>query len=78
MRVMIDTNILVSALLFPSQQMNALMYKIMMEYQLVLSSYVIDELLDITSFAVTAASLSTQTPGGMPSVPDEDDVLKMM
>ena len=48
MRVMIDTNVLVSALLFPSQKMDKLMYKITMEYQLVLSSYVVEELLNVT------------------------------
>lgn len=47
MRVMIDTNILISALLFPSQQMNTLIYKITTEHQLVLSSYVVDELLNV-------------------------------
>jgi len=47
MRVMIDTNILISVLLFPSQQMNALIYKITTEHQLVLSSYVVDELLNV-------------------------------
>jgi len=44
---MIDTNILISALLFPSQRMNTLIYKITTEYQLVLSSYVVDELLNV-------------------------------
>ena len=34
MRVMIDTNVLVSALLFPSNQMNMLFYKITTEHQL--------------------------------------------
>lgn len=48
MRVMIDTNILISALLFPSQQMKALIFKITTEYQLVLSSYIVDELLNVT------------------------------
>ncbi|WP_188397656.1 putative toxin-antitoxin system toxin component, PIN family [Sporomusa sp. GT1] len=47
MRVMIDTNVLISALLFPSQPMNTLIYKIMMEHELVLSSYVVDELLNV-------------------------------
>jgi putative PIN family toxin of toxin-antitoxin system len=47
MRVMIDTNILISVLLFPSQQMNTLIYRITTEHQLVLSSYVIDELLNV-------------------------------
>jgi len=48
MRVMFDTNILVSALLFPSERMNQLLYKIITDYRLVLSSYVIDELLEVT------------------------------
>ena len=48
MRVMIDTNVLVSVLVFPSQQMGALMYKITSEHQLVLSSRVVDELLNVT------------------------------
>jgi len=45
---MIDTNVLISALLFPSQQMNNLIYIITTEHQLVLSSYVVDELLNVT------------------------------
>ena len=48
MRVMIDTNILISALLFPSEHMNTLINKITTRYSLVLSSYVVDELLDVT------------------------------
>jgi len=39
MRVMIDTNVLISALLLPSKQMNTLFYKVATEHQLVLSSY---------------------------------------
>jgi len=45
---MIDTNVLILALLFPSQQMNKLIYIITTEHQLVLSSYVVDELLNVT------------------------------
>jgi len=45
MRVMIDTNVLISALLFPSERLNTLFYKITTEHRLVLSSYVIEELL---------------------------------
>jgi putative PIN family toxin of toxin-antitoxin system len=48
MRVMIDTNVLLSVLLFPGQRMNALIEKITTEHQLVLSSYVVDELLNVT------------------------------
>lgn len=48
MRVMIDTNVLISAFLFPSQHMNTLIYKITMEHHLILYSYVVDELLNVT------------------------------
>jgi len=36
------------------------------------------ELAEIVEFAVTAASLSTQKPGGIPSVPEESEVIAMM
>jgi len=45
---MLDTNVLVSALLFPGQKMNTLMEKVTTDYQLVLSSYIVDELFDVT------------------------------
>jgi len=45
---MIDTNVLLSALVFPSVKMNELIYKIVTKHTLVLSSYVIDELLEVT------------------------------
>ena len=48
MRVMIDTSVLVSALLFPGQTINAMMKKVTSEHSLVLPSYVIDELMDVT------------------------------
>ncbi len=48
MRVMTDTNVLISALLFPSTQMNKLMYKIITEHRLVLSSCILEELLNVT------------------------------
>ena len=47
MRVMVDTNILISALIFPGQRTEALLCKIVTDYRLVLSSYVIDELFDV-------------------------------
>lgn len=43
MRVMLDTNVLISALLFPSKQMDVLFEKIVANHTLVLSSYVINE-----------------------------------
>lgn len=48
MRIMIDTNVIFSALLFPSERMNLLMHKITTEHQLVLSSYIVEELLAVT------------------------------
>jgi putative PIN family toxin of toxin-antitoxin system len=45
---MIDTNILISAILFPSPRMDRLMQRITTAYKLVLSSYVVEELLNVT------------------------------
>ena len=47
MRVMLDTNILVSAIIFPNDRMDSLICKASIDNQLVLSSYIIDELFDI-------------------------------
>lgn len=44
MRIMLDTNVLISALLFPGVKMDAMMNYIFTHHQLVLSSYVVDEL----------------------------------
>ena len=41
---MLDTNVLLSALLFPNTKMNSIMNYIFTHHQLVLSSYVVDEL----------------------------------
>ncbi|MGN0483745.1 MAG: putative toxin-antitoxin system toxin component, PIN family [Lachnospiraceae bacterium] len=41
---MLDTNVLISALLFPSARMDAMLNCIFSQHQLVLSSYVVDEL----------------------------------
>jgi len=48
MRVMLDTNVLISAIVFPNDRMNSLIFKASLDHQLVLSSYIIDELLTIT------------------------------
>ena len=48
MRVMLDTNVLISAIIFPNERMDTLIYKAVLEHQLVLSSYIIDELFDVT------------------------------
>ena len=44
MRIMLDTNVLISALLFPGDRMNSMMNHIFTDHQLVLSSYVVEEL----------------------------------
>jgi len=45
---MVDTNVLVSALLFPNERMSELLYMVTTEHSLVLSSYIIEELLNVT------------------------------
>ena len=49
MRVMLDTNVLISAIIFPNNQMDTLISKATIKHQLVLSSYIIDELLDVVN-----------------------------
>ena len=44
MRVMLDTNVLISALLFPSERMTKLFENLVVNHTVVLCSYVIDEL----------------------------------
>jgi len=44
---MLDTNALLSTLLFPSQKMNALIERIDPKYQLVLSSFIVDEFTNV-------------------------------
>lgn len=45
---MVDTNVLVSLLVFSSMKMNQMMECIFREHQLVLSSYIVEELKDVT------------------------------
>lgn len=44
MRVMLDTNVLLSALLFPSERMDRMLQCIFERHRLVLSSFVVEEL----------------------------------
>jgi predicted nucleic acid-binding protein len=48
MRVMLDTNVLISVSVFPNDRMDTLIYKAALDHRLVLSSYILDELLEIT------------------------------
>lgn len=41
---MLDTNVLISVMLFPSSRMNAMMNYIFSEHRLILSSYIVEEL----------------------------------
>jgi predicted nucleic acid-binding protein len=47
MKIMLDTNVLVSLLMFPNMRMNAMMEYIFSEHTLVLSSFVVDEMKDV-------------------------------
>ena len=47
MRVMLDSNVILSALLFPGETMKELMSKITSKYWFVLSSYIIGEIYDV-------------------------------
>ena len=49
MRVMIDTNILLSAFVFKSTKMAALIEKVVEEHTMVLCSHVIDEFHDVVT-----------------------------
>ena len=55
MRIMLDTNVLISMLFFPSTQFKRTLDYITRNHKLVLSSFVIDEL-----FAVTARKFPTK------------------
>ena len=47
MRIMLDTNVLISVLLFPTEKMNKMMEFIFTQHKLVLSSYVVSELKNV-------------------------------
>lgn len=47
MRIMLDTNVLISSIIFRSRIMNEMLSAILKDHRLVLSSFVIDELKDV-------------------------------
>ena len=59
MKVMLDTNILVSAFVFKSKKMNELIYKLSTGHEIVICSYTIEELKELvdTKFKVTQNDL---------------------
>jgi len=48
MRIMIDTNVLISIIFFPSTQMNEFIIKVSQKHDIVLCSHIIDELKNVT------------------------------
>ena len=89
MRVMVDTNILISMLLFPGRRYDDLIETINSEHTLVLSSFVIDEFWDVikrkfpqkeeaadrflTKLAYELAYTPHQMPGGLFEIRDMKD-----
>ena len=59
MRVMLDTNILISAFVFKSKKINELIYKLSIEHEIVICSYTIEELKELiqTKFNVNMQDL---------------------
>ncbi|MBQ2275685.1 MAG: putative toxin-antitoxin system toxin component, PIN family [Lachnospiraceae bacterium] len=47
MRIMVDTNVLISLLVFSSEKMNQMMECIFLKHRLVLSSYIVEELKEV-------------------------------
>ncbi|MCL1844993.1 MAG: putative toxin-antitoxin system toxin component, PIN family [Defluviitaleaceae bacterium] len=86
---MLDTNILVSAFVFRSRKIYAVIDYIVSQHELVLSSYVVDELKDVisrkfpekssaldeflTTLSFTLAYSPEQTPPGLFEIRDVDD-----
>ena len=61
MRVMLDTNILISAFVFKSKKMNDLIYKLSKEHEIVICSYTIEEIMGLikSKFKVSEKALDT-------------------
>ena len=63
---MLDTNILISMLLFPNEQFRKLLDYITRNHKLVLSSFIIDELTAVDSFLSDLSYELVYTPRHMP------------
>ena len=59
MRIMLDTNVLISMIFFPSKQMNELKHKLCKQHSIVLCPYIVNELQTVVGrkFAAKAKSL---------------------
>jgi len=78
MRIMLDTNVLISSIIFRSRIMNEMLSAILKDHRLVLSSFVIDELKDVVrrKFEGRSAELDqflTVLPFEFVYTPDEMD-----
>ena len=78
MRIMLDTNVLISSIIFRSKIMNEMLSAILKDHRLVLSSFVIDELKDVVrrKFEGRSAELDqflTVLPFEFVYTPDEMD-----
>ena len=75
MLVMLDTNVVLSALLFPGETIYKMMHKVTTEHQLMLSSYIISEIHDVTQRkfpdkAEVINTLLSQIPYKLVETPD--------
>ena len=59
MKIMLDTNILISAFVFKSKKMNELIYKLSKEHEIIICSYTVEELKELisTKFKVSQREL---------------------
>ena len=59
MKVMLDTNILISAFVFKSKKMNELIYKLSKKHEIIICSYTVEELKELidTKFKVSQKDL---------------------
>ena len=78
MRIMLDTNVLISSIIFKSKIMNEMLASILKDHRLVLSSFVINELKDVVQrkFKGRSADLDhflTVLPFEFVYTPDEMD-----
>jgi len=89
MRIMLDTNVLISMILFPSDNFSRMMECISQEHTMVLSSFVVDELLAVVDRKFPSRKAAIErflsvlrfelvytpkvVPGGLFSIRDEKD-----
>ena len=48
MRIMVDTNVFISMIFFPNERMNTLKEKLCRQHRMVVCSYVVDEIMEVT------------------------------